>query len=315
VSNLQYSEREMGCPEPCFTHITRFRSPSIEVKSLECGSPADPVGFEHEYEASRISLVRSGVFGRVVRGASLLADSTQVLFVNRGDVHRFVHPVAGGDTCTVLEPSRATLAELHGQFSVSATRFPVDQVCTTRRVTRLHGSLVRALESCGEAGPLAIEELALQLCSEVVFAARHGRPVARRPPRAAVARRQRQIVEHVRLELFARLQSPPSLTELARTAGCSAFHLSRLFTAHVGMPLRSYLVRVRAGEAARRVMEGADDFAALALELGFYDHSHFTNAFVALWGVTPSVFRQSRRSPVRRAQAFPNISRGRRHTL
>jgi AraC family transcriptional regulator len=305
----------MGCPEPCFTHTTRFSSPSIEVKSLECGSPADPVGFEHEYEASRISLVRSGVFGRVVRGVSLLADSTQVLFVNRGDVHRFVHPVAGGDSCTVLEPSRSMLAELHGQFSLSATRFPVDQACATRRVARLHGSLVRALEPYGNSGPLAIEELALQLCSEVVIAARRGRAVARMSPAAAVARRQRQIVEQVRLELFARLQSPPSLTELARRAGCSPFHLSRLFTAHVGMPMRSYLVRVRAGEAARRVMEGTDDFAALALELGFYDHSHFTNVFVAVWGVTPSVFRQSRRSLVRHAQTFPNVSRGRRHTL
>jgi AraC-like DNA-binding protein len=283
----------MGCAEPRFSHTTRFSSPSIAVKSLECGSPADPVGFDHEYEASRISLVRSGVFGRVVRGASLLADSTQVLFVNRGDVHRFVYPLAGGNACTVLEPSRATISELHRQFSASATRFPVEQACATRRVTRLHCALLRALEHGEAVGRLAIEELALQLCDEVVNASRD-RAVPHRRPGCGVERRQRQMVERVRLELFGQLQHPPTLTELAAMVNCSAFHLSRLFTAYVGLPMRSYLVRVRVGEAARRVMQGADDFAELALELGFYDHSHFTNAFVAVWGVTPSAFRESR---------------------
>jgi AraC-like DNA-binding protein len=130
-----------------------------------------------------------------------------------------------------------------------------------------------------------------------------------------VERRRRQIVEQARVELLTRLQHPPTLTELARTVGCSAFHLSRLFTAHVGMPMRSYLVRVRAAEAARRVIEGADDFAALALELGFYDHSHFTNAFVAVWGMTPSTFRESIAIGKRRAQAFPNVTRDQRRTL
>jgi AraC family transcriptional regulator len=309
VADLRYAERDMAA-EPCFTHTTRFRSASIEVKSLECASPADPVGFQHEYEASRISLVRSGLFGRVVRGASLLADSSQALLVNRGDVHRFVYPVGGGNACTVLEPSRATLSALHRQFSTSAARFPVDQASTTRRVAQLHGSLLQALEHGRPADRLATEDLALQLCSEVVNAATRDRRTARAPQRAAAERRQRQIVDQVRLELFRRLQCPPTLTELAGVADCSAFHLSRLFTTYVGMPMRSYLVRVRAGEAARRVLEGADDFAALALELGFYDHSHFTNAFVAVWGVTPSMFRESRRSIVRlRATTSKRLAR------
>ncbi len=306
----------MASAEPCFTHTTRFRSPSIEVKSLDCGSPADPVGFQHEYEASRISLVRSGLFGRVVRGTSLLADSTQALFVNRGDVHRFVYPVAGGNACTVLEPSRATLSVLHQQFSASASRFPVDQACMTRRVGQLHSSLLQALEHTRAAGHLAIEELALELCREVVSAATRDRRPPCTPQRAGATRRQREIVDQVRLELFRRLRCPPTLTELAGMVNCSACHLSRLFTACVGMPMRSYVVRMRAGEAARRVMEGADDFAALALELGFYDHSHFTNAFVAVWGVTPSVLRASRRPSARlRAQTVPNVSRTHRRRL
>ena len=100
-------------------------------------------------------------------------------------------------------------------------------------------------------------------------------------------------------------------TALPINMGALAFAMAFLIgTTYVGMPMRSYLVRVRAGEAARRVLEGADDFAALALELGFYDHSHFTNAFVAVWGVTPSMFRESRRSIVRlRATTSKRLAR------
>jgi AraC-like DNA-binding protein len=40
-------------------------------------------------------------------------------------------------------------------------------------------------------------------------------------------------------------------------------------------------------------MEGADDLTALALELGFSSHSHFTDAFRAEFGRAPSRIRRS----------------------
>lgn len=65
-----------------------------------------------EYEANRISFVRSGVFGRRIRGALVVADPVQVMFVNRGDVHRFFYPAEGGNICTVLQPSDEFRTEL-----------------------------------------------------------------------------------------------------------------------------------------------------------------------------------------------------------
>ena len=44
--------------------------------------------------------------------------------------------------------------------------------------------------------------------------------------------------------------------------------------------------------AAHRLAAGAPDLTSLALDLGYADHSHFTNAFRQEWGVPPSRFRE-----------------------
>lgn len=280
------TDREMSC----YVHRTIFKSPSVDVKALRCTSPEDGVGFEEEYEASRISIVRSGVFVRIVRGAMLVADGTQVLFVNQGDVHRFVHPIDGGDTCTVLEPSQATLDEMKWPFGGPA-RFPIDQSPVPARITRRHYRLLERLQCRHRVGDPAAEELVLELCIELVSLAYRGRPVGSVRSSAFVERKRLQIVEQVKLALNARLEHPPMLKELAKTANCSPFHLSRVFRTYAGISMRAYMARLKAVEAARRLLDGATDFTALALELGYYDHSHFTNAFAAAWGLPPSKFR------------------------
>jgi AraC-like DNA-binding protein len=86
----------------------------------------------------------------------------------------------------------------------------------------------------------------------------------------------------------------PSLVELARRFGCSPFHLSRTFHAVAGLSLRAYAGRLRVRRAAELLAGGASDLSRLAQQLGYADHSHFTHAFRAHWGMPPSSFRDSR---------------------
>ena len=66
---------------------------------------------------------------------------------------------------------------------------------------------------------------------------------------------------------------------------------SRVFPQVAGLSLRAYVARLRARAAAERLTRGVRDLTRLALDLGYADHSHFTNAFRREWGVPPSVFR------------------------
>jgi len=291
----------------CFGHELAFHSAAIQIKSLTCTSPRDLRGFVHEYEASRMSLVRSGAFARVINGALQLADSTQVLFVNRGDVHRFLHPIQGGDLCTVLEPSPATLSELHWHFAGRTSRFPIHQG-PSHSVARAHDALLHLLVM-RDGGDLGIEEAALDLCRRLFALAYACRSSYRTGRRRMTERRQHRLAYDLGVILNREFRRPPTLSELAHRVGCSAFHLSRVFRAHAGISLRAYVRQRKAWEGARRIKQGETDFASLALDLGFCDHSHFTNAFTAFWGMTPSGFRR-RWGVAKRA-----ISSKRRHAL
>jgi len=108
---------------------------------------------------------------------------------------------------------------------------------------------------------------------------------------AGTARRHRDLTEATKLAINEMLEALPSLDGLARDFACSPFHLSRVFHQTTGMSLRRYVSRLRVEVAAHRLATGASNLTELALELGFADHSHFTNSFRREWGCSPSYFR------------------------
>src|SRR5262249_37447049 len=69
------------------------------------------------------------------------------------------------------------------------------------------------------------------------------------------------------------------------------------FQQRTGAPVHRYLTRLRLRASLERLADGETDLTALALELGFSSHSHFTGAFRREFGRTPSAVR---RDPVRR---------------
>jgi AraC-like DNA-binding protein len=84
-----------------------------------------------------------------------------------------------------------------------------------------------------------------------------------------------------------------SLTRLANSLGVSPFYLSHVFRVEVGTSIHQYLLRLRLAVARRRLAEGATSLSALALDLGFATHSHFTTAFRRQYGITPREARSA----------------------
>lgn len=84
--------------------------------------------------------------------------------------------------------------------------------------------------------------------------------------------------------------------ELAKQAGLSTSQFERLFRKALGSSPRQYLQRVRIERACRFLVETEDTVAAIAQRCGYYDHAHFTKAFVALKGLTPTAFRKERQA-------------------
>ena len=121
--------------------------------------------------------------------------------------------------------------------------------------------------------------LALERCSET------GSPVLREPGRAALLRARDFIHEHY--------TRPVSLDELAAKSGLSRFHLVREFAREFSIPPHAYQVHVQVAKARALLAAGAVP-ANVAADAGFFDQSHLTRHFKAIYGVAPGEYRRGK---------------------
>ena len=261
----------------------------VVVVDYRCRAGVHAHGPEEWSSSHRIAFVRRGVFALETPRTSAVADPNQVLFFNAHQPYRFAHPVAGGDDCTSLvlpdALARRLVARHAPRDADHATPFRFDLAPSSARAMRLHYELLGRARA-GSA--LGLQDALAELLDEALagaYARREPAPAAR-----AVARR-RDLAHAAAIAVQADLTATPSLSDLAATLGCSPFHLSRVFRETAGISLRAYVKRLRARTAAEHLSNGASDLSALALRLGYADHSHFTNAFRAEWGLPPSAFR------------------------
>ena len=80
---------------------------------------------------------------------------------------------------------------------------------------------------------------------------------------------------------------------LARAAGYSRYHFTRLFTEAEGVPPARYLLRLRMERAARLLQMGQDPIKVVARSCGFEDANYFTKVFRRFFGIGPRDFRTS----------------------
>jgi AraC family transcriptional regulator len=259
---------------------------SVTVSAFTCRAPVHRAGIEEANALPSVVLLRRGSFVREQRGAQLVADANQLLFFHPEHPYRIAHLRAGGDDCTIFTLPLA-LAEKRLEL------FARGSCPATPRLAQLHRAVLRHANGTA----LAREEAIAALLDEAL-----------RGPTKVKGRQDRDVVEAAKEALQRRPDGRVSLHELARATGVSPFQLSRTFSRATGVPLRRYALRLRLREAAFRLDQGEADLTALAHDLGFFDHSHFTNAFHSEWGVPPSRFR---------AQDLPSGAareRARRHT-
>ena len=237
----------------------------------------------------QVCLPYRGIFVWHVAGEAIVGDSNQIVFVRAGESYQMSEPVPGGYGELVITPDVAALSEIarvnggglfsHPLFSRRCRR--ADAALQSIRTRFLHCAAA-ALYVDG----LEAEELLLAL----LRSAFQGDEQRRARCGARTAGLIRQTKEVLEAELSNRLR----LTDVARIVGASPAYLTDVFRRIEGMSLYQYLMHLR---LARALVELPDtnDLTALALDLGFSSHSHFSAAFRRAFGCTPSKFRQTTR--------------------
>ena len=255
----------------------------VEDVSAELG--AGWVSVESYSPEFQLALPYRGFFLWDVGRDSVVGDANQALFVSGGEAFRMRHPLPGGYAELIVTPTEPLLEEMAGGPGRSVRLHPLFRRRSRRIDPRLQ--LARARFLAGAMEPLEAEE---QVVGLLRAALAEDRPALRPAPRT------QRLVERAKTFLASELGRTVRLTHVAREVGASPGYLTELFRALEGVPLHAYLTQLRLARALTELPH-ADDLTALALDLGFSSHSHFSARFRRAFGLSPSRFRQSCRRP------------------
>lgn len=98
-------------------------------------------------------------------------------------------------------------------------------------------------------------------------------------------------IDRIRLHILENPRASLGLTALAKFAGVSPRHLSRLFRAALGMSPAAYVELARIDVARRLLEDSAAPIKAIAFAAGFGSTATLRRAFLQTIGVTPAEYR------------------------
>jgi transcriptional regulator GlxA family with amidase domain len=107
--------------------------------------------------------------------------------------------------------------------------------------------------------------------------------------RAAVPKRNRDLVGEIVAHLEANFTEPVTLHDLEELTDLNAFQLIRLFRRLVGTTPHAFLMQLRV-RRARALLSSGESIIGAAAETGFVDQSHLTKHFKRAFGTTPGDF-------------------------
>lgn len=267
-------------------------SDAMAVWDVICPGTHAPQSADETTDKTHIVFPYDGLYVHHMGREEAVADSSRVLFLNKDQVWRMSHPVAGGDSSLSIGLAPEVLVELvPGELRASGDTAALNR-STLRldaRTQALAASVRHRLDRGAIGGVLEAEMLIMAL----IRAALQGHA----PDERRITARSRKLVDGAKLVVGGDVGRRWTLSEIAAELDVSPVYLTQVFQRVEGIPMYRYQLQLRLARALQRLGE-YDDVTDLAIDLGFSSHSHFTAAFKQTYGQTPSEFRRS--SGVRR---------------
>ena len=249
-----------------------------EVAGLILTEKVHPVGERtplHAHSQPYLCLVLDGVWQERCEDGTRHCAPRTLIYHPPGDVHSDHFDTNEG---------RVFAIEMDATW-VDRT-LPVGPALQQPRVVDVGPPTMLALRLCDESrradasSALVVEGLMLELLGAL---GRFGDGLAASPAPSWLRR-----VEEILHDEF---RQPPSVRDIASLVGVHAVHLARAFRARHGCSIAEYVCRLRIDEACRAMAGSAGTLSEIALDVGFFDQSHFTKAFRRTVGTTPARFR------------------------
>lgn len=255
-----------------------------------------PAGLREEEIETYFTLVfpLSGVFGVNTEGTQTAATPAKAVLFSQGQARQIHHPDGGHDQSAYISMSSG-FAE---PYLDTSGRFWTEASTTTPHLDYRLRCLIAAVK-VGHVDALEVEDFTVGALTDLM-------EVKGAPPTGS----RRDTVLDAEEYLSVHFRDQCDLSTIARHVGSSSHHLSRMFKQVTGESLSRRRMRLRITGALSEILDGADDLSRVAVESGFYDHSHMTNSFHFYFGVTPKEARleaTSRINPDVSTRIGPNL--------
>ncbi|SPM43218.1 AraC family transcriptional regulator [Mycobacterium numidiamassiliense] len=260
---------------------------TVTAWDCECPGLCRGKASEEHVPGTRFAFPYRGVYVHSVGTKDHVADANQMVITNADEAYRVSHPVAGGDATLTLAVDAPTLLEVT----------PLEYRCSRERPA-LNRSLLRIdprtqLLAAQLRQRLLRESIdRLEAETQVLHLIRHAlgsnashssRPGSRNPEKMA---------DQVKMLLSADPWRRWTLATIAEEVSVTPVYLTDAFRRVEGIPLYRYHLQLRLAFGLT-VLPHCDDLMALAIDLGFHSHSHFSASFKKTFGHTPSEFKRS----------------------
>lgn len=215
----------------------------------------------------QIVLTLRGAFVYELGSSHSLLTANQALFIAPGDVSRDRF-VDDQPLDYMLITPRGELARTLRETQVKHASAQLQRAASALWNLCMHGEARDELE---------VEERAFELMGCIAAPAQRSRPA--------------RLIDAAK-ELIGTAREPRSLTSIAAQLDVSPAYLTDQFRRHEGISIARYQRRLRLSRALIE-LPCTEDIAALALDLGFSSHAHFSTAFRATYGESPSIYRKN----------------------
>lgn len=242
--------------------------------------------FERHYHLDyHVALVTKGVQRQGFHGDTLLLTPGTIQLMPPAEIHDGNRAGDGSYTLKTFRVPCELLSsiteEVTGQNRFSALGPAVLQHCgLAGRLSRLHDTLRPGKDV--DSMEVQSEWLLLLSCLFSQAGIANARSVEGKFARAPW--------ERVREYCDAHLAEKITLEELAALCGLERFHFLKVFKRTVGMTPHAWLVRLRLERACSLLRRPDPCLTQVAVQVGFYDQSHFNRAFRRAFGVSPSQY-------------------------
>lgn len=277
-----------GCVASTIVH----EGPSIQIIHWHCMHDGDALRAERSHTAFVLSLVQTGAC-RVHDGPwSATVDPATALLHRPGAAYRTTHPFGVHDSGWSIALDESVVYDEFDRIGLRPDAWLRPSFTTTTRpalVALKQFVLVRRRLQGYFVDPIAIEELCIELLQQLLAPMyRRVEDTTSRATRLEHSRLVEQTCEFLNTHYREVLQ----LDNIAQVVGASPFHLCRVFKRQTGMAIRSYLKRLRLGGVLQALAAGDDTLSRIAVDNGFYSHSHLTSVFSKELGCPPSEVRR-----------------------